>query len=173
MTAKIDQKITGYRVKTEGVSTPQESLGDEFQKVLSDNLQSLYVEDSEPAYHESDERPEVIRGKTYKIKPSDHAFYVTINDARINGRWRPYELFINTKDVQHFMWVMIFSRLVSAVLRKNGDYKFMVDEMKAIIDPATGGYWKKGEGHVPSLIADIGNILEKHIKALDTLETND
>lgn len=147
MTAKIDQKITGYSVKTENVSAPQPEI---------------------PSYHESEERPEVIRGKTYKIKPSDHAFYVTINDALIGDKWRPYELFINTKDVQHFMWVMIFSRLVSAVLRKGGDYEFMVAEMKVIVDPVTGGYWKKGEGHVPSLIADIGNILEKHIKALDT-----
>ena len=146
MTPKIDQKITGYRVKTEDVSSPQPEI---------------------PSYHESHERPDVIRGKTYKIKPDEHAFYVTINDAQIDGKWRPYELFINTKDVQHFMWVMIFSRLVSAVLRKNGDYKFMVEEMKAIIDPATGGYWKKGEGHVPSLIADIGNILEKHIQELE------
>lgn len=146
MTPKIDQKITGYRVKTEGVSTPQPEIS---------------------SYHESVERPEVLRGKTSKIKPDEHAFYVTINDAQIDGKWRPYELFINTKDVQHFMWVMIFSRLVSAVLRKNGDYKFMVEEMKAIIDPATGGYWKKGEGHVPSLIADIGNILEKHIQELE------
>ena len=147
MTEKIEQKITGYKVKTEEVSA------------------------SEPAisrYHESHDRPEVVRGKTYKLKPADHAFYITINDAEIDGVWRPIELFVNTKDIQHFMWVMIFSRLVSAILRKGGEYEFMIDEMKAIIDPATGGYWKKGEGHVPSLIADIGNILEKHIKALDT-----
>ncbi len=151
MTAKIDQKITGYRVKTEDVSAPQPEI---------------------PRHHESVERPEVLRGKTYKIKPpGDHAFYIVVNDALIDGKWRPYEIFINTKDVQHFMWVMIFTRLVSAILRTGGAYEFMVDEMKAIIDPATGGYWKKGEGHVPSLIADIGNILEKHIKALDTIET--
>lgn len=152
MTTKIEQKITGYRVKTDDVSAPEPEIS---------------------SYHESDERPDVIRGKTYKLKPGDHAFYVTINDACIDGHWRPYELFVNTKDVQHFMWVMIFSRLVSAVLRKGGSYEFMIDEMKAIIDPATGGYWKKGEGHVPSLIADIGNILEKHIKALDTQEISD
>ena len=147
MTEKIDQKITGYKVKTEEVSASQPAI---------------------TAYHEALERPDVIRGKTYKIKPAEHAFYITINDAFIDNKWRPFELFINTKDVQHFMWVMIFSRLVSAVLRKNGEYEFMIEEMKAIIDPATGGYWKKGEGCVPSLIADIGNILEKHIKALDT-----
>ena len=143
---KIDQKITGYRVKTEDVSTLQPEI---------------------PSYHESVERPEVLRGKTYKIKPAENAFYITINDALIDGKWRPYELFVNTKDVQHFMWVLIFSRLVSAVLRKGGEYEFMFDEMKAIIDPATGGYWKKGEGHIPSLIADIGNILEKHIRELE------
>jgi hypothetical protein len=150
MTAKIEQKITGYKVKTEEVIAPEPAI---------------------PSYHESHERPEIVRGKTYKIKPGDHAFYITINDAEIDGAWRPIELFVNTKDVRHFMWVMIFSRLVSAILRKGGQYEFMIDEMKAIIDPDTGGYWKKGEGHVPSLIADIGNILEKHIKALDTTET--
>lgn len=152
MTTKIEQKITGYKVKSETDSASQPEIS---------------------GYHESDERPDVIRGKTYKLKPGDHAFYVTINDACINGCWRPYELFVNTKDVQHFMWVMIFSRLVSAVLRKGGSYEFMIDEMKAIIDPATGGYWKKGEGHVPSLIADIGNILERHIKSLESYEPND
>ena len=139
MTEKIEQKITGYKVKTEEVSASQPTI---------------------PSYHESYERPDVIQGKTYKIKPADTAFYVTINDALINDKWRPFELFVSTKDVQHFMWVMIFSRLVSAILRKGGEYEFMIDEMKAIIDPATGGYWKKGGGgHVPSLVADIGNVL--------------
>jgi hypothetical protein len=113
------------------------------------------------------ERPEEISGKTYKIKPSnmDHAMYITINDVVIDGVTRPYELFINCKHVESFQWVMIFTRLVSAIFRQGGDYQFAIDEMKATFDPG-GGYFKRGQGHVPSLVADIGSVIEQHIKEL-------
>jgi hypothetical protein len=138
MTETIDQKIVGYRVKTQ-----------DLPKIVS-----------EP--HEALERPATIQGKTYRIKPGDHAYYITVNDIEIDGVVRPYEVFINTKDTTNFQWVMIFTRLVSAIFRKGGEYQFMIDEMKAIIDPS-GGYWKKGAGYIPSLVADIGMVIEKHL----------
>ena len=107
---------------------------------------------------ESKDRPETITGRTYKIKPGDHAYYITIN----NMNDRPYEVFINSKDLQNFQWIMIFTRLVSAVLRKGGEYEFMIDEMKTVVDPAGGGYWKKGV-RIESLIAEIGMVLEQHL----------
>lgn len=143
MTAVIEKKITGYKVKSEEVAPPPTSI-------------------------ELMERPDNIQGKTYKIKPgdSDFAYYVTINDIVLDtGERRPYELFINTKDITHFQWVLLVTRLVSAIFRHGGNYLFILDEMKAVIDPK-GGYFKKGAGFMPSLVADIGSVIEQHIKGL-------
>ena len=134
---KIDQKITGYRVKPT----------------------------QEPVITQTPiDREEVLRGKTYKITPGgDYAYYITINDIEVNGVRRPYELFINTKDIAHFQWVTLFSRLASAIMRNGGDYAFIVDEMKAIEDPKTGRFVPK-KGFVPSLVAEIGLVVEEHFK---------
>jgi len=126
-------------------------------KVKSEDLAPLKI-------HSPLERPEEINGKTYKIKPvgMDHAMYITINDITIDGVVRPYEIFINCKHVESFQWVMIFTRLVSAVFRNGGEYQFAIDEMKAVFDPA-GGYFVRGQGFVPSLVANIGLVIEQHI----------
>jgi hypothetical protein len=138
----IDKKITGFKVKT-----GEQVVVEPVHSVLS--------------------RPDEITGKTYKIKPAgiDHAMYITINDILVDGVIRPYELFINCKHVESFQWVMIFTRLVSAVFRNGGEYQFIIDEMKATFDPA-GGYFKKGHGFVPSLVADIGLVIEQHVTGL-------
>lgn len=108
------------------------------------------------------ERDEVLSGKTYKIKTplSDHAFYITIND--LNGR--PFELFIASKDMTNFQWVTALTRIISAVFRTGGNLAFLVEELKVIVDPK-GGYFKRGR-FIPSLVAEIGWVLETHMKGL-------
>lgn len=117
------------------------------------------------------EREEIIVGRTYKISPSciDSAIYITINNQTIEGKTRPFEIFINSKDITYFMAFMLLSRLVSAIWRKGGDYKFVCEELEALYEPK-GGYY--GKHHITnnkgfyysSIFAEIGVILGKHIK---------
>lgn len=110
------------------------------------------------------ERPAALQGATYKIKTpmSDYALYVTINDREFNGQLRPYELFINSKNMNDFQWVVAFTRIVSAVLRTGGEFLFLVEELKSVVNP-NGGYWKKGVW-MPSLVAEIGEVFEEHLR---------
>ncbi|HXC57064.1 MAG TPA: LAGLIDADG family homing endonuclease [Rhizomicrobium sp.] len=109
------------------------------------------------------DRPEVLIGQTYKIKwlDSDHAFYITVNDIEKDGRRRPFEVFINSKNMEAYAWALALTRMISAVFRRGGDVSFVVDELKAIFDPR-GGQWS-GERYVPSLMAAIGEVIEKHM----------
>jgi ribonucleoside-diphosphate reductase alpha chain len=111
-------------------------------------------------------RPEELEGTTYKLKTplSPDAFYVTINDLIENGERRPYELFINTKNLQHFSWIVAITRLISAVFRHDPKPTFLVDELKSIYDP-NGGYFKKGK-YMPSLAAEIGYVVEQHLEKI-------
>lgn len=116
------------------------------------------------------DRPMALQGATYKIKTpmSDYALYVTINDCEIDGQLRPYELFINSKNMNDFQWVVAFTRIVSAVLRKGGEFLFLVEELKSVVNP-NGGYWKKGVW-MPSLVAEIGAVFEEHLMQRGILE---
>ena len=109
------------------------------------------------------DRPEALLGRTYKIKwlESDHAFYITINDIEKDGRRRPFEVFINSKNMEHYAWALALTRMISAVFRRGGDVSFVVDELKAIFDPR-GGQWMGGR-YVPSLLAAIGEVIERHM----------
>ena len=109
------------------------------------------------------DRPEALLGRTYKIKwlESDHAFYITINDIDKDGRRRPFEVFINSKNMEHYAWALALTRMISAVFRRGGDVSFVVDELKAIFDPR-GGQWMGGR-YVPSLLAAIGEVIERHM----------
>ncbi len=125
--------------------------------------------------HENMPRPEYLLGATYKIKPpmSDHALYITINDILLNEgteheQRHPYEVFINSKNMDHFQWVVALTRVISAVFRKGGDVTFLVDELKAVFDPK-GGYFKKG-GFMPSLVAEIGFAIESHLQTIGLLD---
>ena len=150
MTIKIDQKITGYEV------------------VKADPARA----DSNVVHmHEKLERPEMLLGSTYKIKTplTEHALYVTINDIVLNPgtaheKRRPFEIFINSKDMAHFQWVVALTRVVSAVFRKGGDVTFLVEELRSVFDPS-GGYFKKGR-YTPSLVAEIGDVIECHLRAI-------
>ena len=126
--------------------------------------------------HEDIERPEELRGYTYKIKTplTDHALYITINNIVLNlgtehEQEYPFEIFINSKNMEHFQWVLALTRVLSAVFRKGGDATFLVDEMKQVFDPQ-GGYFKKGGRFMPSLVAEIGEVLETHMKKIGLIE---
>jgi ribonucleoside-diphosphate reductase alpha chain len=109
------------------------------------------------------DRPQELVGRTYKIKwaDSDHAFYITINDIERDGRRRPFEVFINSKNMEAYAWALALTRMISAVFRRGGDVAFVVDELKAIFDPR-GGQWMGGR-YVPSLLAAIGEVIERHM----------
>lgn len=127
------------------------------------------ADDNVVRMHEKLERPEALIGTTYKIKPpvADHALYITINDIVLNEGTphetrRPFEIFINSKNLDHFQWIVALTRIISAVFRKGGDVTFLVDELQEVFDPR-GGYWKPGGRFMPSLIAEIGATLERHL----------
>lgn len=129
-------------------------------------------EEKKPAVSlaEMDKRPEELSGNTYKIKTpqSPDAFYITINDFQKDGQFRPYELFINTKNLQHFSWIVAMSRLISAVFRNDPRPTFLVDELKSVYDP-NGGYFKKGK-YIPSMAAEIGYVIEEHLCKLGIID---
>jgi ribonucleoside-diphosphate reductase alpha chain len=109
------------------------------------------------------ERHEMLPGFTYKLKwaDSDHAIYITLNDIVEAGRRRPFEIFINSKNMEHFAWTVALTRMISAVFRRGGDVSFVVEELKAVFDPR-GGQWMEGR-YVPSLLAAIGGVIERHL----------
>ena len=109
------------------------------------------------------DRPEVLPGQTYKLRwpESEHAIYLTINDVVRDGRRRPFEIFINSKNMDHYAWTLGLTRMISAVFRRGGDVSFVVEELKAVFDPR-GGQWVDGH-YVPSLLAAIGEVIEKHM----------
>ena len=128
-----------------------------------DNGEVIYM--SEPL-----DRPQELEGATYKLKwpDSNHAIYVTVNDIILGGHRRPFEVFINSKNMEHFAWTVALTRMISAVFRRGGDVSFVVEELKAVFDPR-GGAWMGGK-YVPSILAAIGGILEQHMIRIGFLE---
>jgi ribonucleoside-diphosphate reductase alpha chain len=108
-------------------------------------------------------RPEALIGSTYKIKwpESEHALYVTINDIEEDGKRRPFEIFINSKNMEHYAWTLALTRMISAVFRRGGEVSFVAEELKAVFDPR-GGAWLGGR-YVPSLLAAIGDVIQRHL----------
>jgi hypothetical protein len=167
----IDKPIVDYRVETgeteepkPGAATPSTSPSRE----VSEDGKVVRM-------HEKLERPEMLLGSTYKVKTpiSDHAMYVTINDIILNADTefevrRPFEIFINSKNLDHYQWIVALTRIMSAVFRKGGDVTFLVDELKAVFDPR-GGYWQPGGKFMPSIIAELGYIVEKHLQYIGLL----
>jgi len=159
MMKEITLVITAVKVKTKEQETPVE--------IKSETTVNL---------NESIKRPEMLIGSTYKIKPpvSDHALYITINDILLNQGSnqeirRPFEIFVNSKNMEFYSWVVALTRVISAVFRKGGDCTFLVEELKAVFDPK-GGYYQRGTGiFMPSVVADIGHVIETHLKTLDML----
>ena len=119
-----------------------------------------------PANVEPLARPEALEGRTYKIKwpGSEHALYVTINDALHSGRRIPFEIFINSKNMEHYPWTLALTRMISAVFRRGGDVRFVAEELRAVFDP-TGGAWMGGR-YVPSILALLGDVIEQHLSTV-------
>ena len=116
------------------------------------------------------DRPSALEGHTYKLKwpGSEHALYITINDIVLNGHRRPFEIFINSKNMEHFSWTVALTRMISAVFRRGGDVSFVVEELKAVFDPR-GGAWMSGK-YVPSILAAIGGVIERHLVAIGFID---
>ena len=126
--------------------------------------------------HEKLKRPEFLEGSTYKIKTptSEHAIYVTINDVVLNSgsdheSRRPFEIFINSKNMEHYQWISALTLIISAVFRKGGDCTFLVEELRSVFDPK-GGYMKRGGRWSPSLVAEIGDVLDQHLKRIGMIK---
>jgi hypothetical protein len=161
MSVQIAKRIVGYKVmEPASEKTPVAEDLDRAIESMSENIS----------------RPETLRGSTFKIKTplSEHALYITINDIVLNEgtaheQRRPYEIFINSKNMDHFQWVLALTRVVSAVFRKGGDCTFLVPELKAVFDPK-GGYFKRGGRFMPSLVAEIGECIEKHLTDIGMLQ---
>ncbi len=139
-------------------------LGWEVPEDEKTGLQTVTESGGEVVYMaEKLDRPEALEGNTYKIKwpESEHAIYITINDVIIGGVRRPFEVFINSKNMEHFAWTVALTRMISAVFRRGGDVSFVVEELKAVFDPR-GGAWMGGR-YVPSILAAIGGVIERHM----------
>jgi hypothetical protein len=161
MATKIDKKITGYNVVK-----PEDKVAAVAASVAAKEPPMAEV----IQMHESVERPETLVGSTFKVKSPlfEHALYVTINDIVLNAgtaheQRRPFEIFINSKNMDHFQWIVALTRIMSAVFRKGGDVTFIVEELKAVFDPR-GGYFKSGGVYMPSIVAEIGSVVEQHMK---------
>ncbi|OOZ39887.1 NrdJb [Solemya pervernicosa gill symbiont] len=166
MSIKIEKKIVGFSVAKEN-EAKTEANADEQDRREEDNVIHM---------HEKIERPEMLLGSTYKIKTplSEHALYITINDVILNPATehelrRPYEIFINSKNMDHFQWIVALTRIISAVFRKGGDVTFLVEELRSVFDPR-GGYFKKGGKYMPSLVAEIGDAIECHLRMIGMLK---
>ena len=158
MNASVEKTITSKLVSSSVVNTqdavkrPKEEMSEDFS------------------------RPEMLVGSTYKVKnpTSEHALYITINDVVLNAgtpheERRPFEIFINSKDMEYFQWIVSLTRVISAVFRKGGDATFLIEELMAVYDPR-GGYFKKGGLYMPSLVAHIGFTLKGHMAMLGLVD---
>ena len=155
----VTGSVLSVSEKTE--ATPAETP--ELAQEASEGAEVVYM--SEPL-----DRPQALEGATYKLKwpDSEHAIYLTINDVVIGGHRRPFEVFINSKNMEHFAWTVALTRMISAVFRRGGDVSFVVEELKAVFDPR-GGAWVQGK-YIPSILAAIGGVIERHMIAIGFLE---
>ena len=155
-----------------------EALGVPVSDLMPPNTELVSKGDSEPPTPHGDviyiaeplDRPGALEGMTYKLKwpMSEHALYITINDVIIGGRRQPFEVFINSKNMEHFAWTVALTRMISAVFRRGGDVSFVVEELKAVFDPR-GGAWMNGK-YVPSILAAIGGVIERHLISIGFID---
>lgn len=161
MSIKLDSKIVSFQVvkadEPAKVDAPTEPTWEEM--------------------HEHLKRPQHLEGTTYKVKPpiSEHAIYVTINDVVLNKgsereTRRPFEIFINSKNMEHYQWISALTLIISAVFRKGGDCTFLVEELGSVFDPK-GGYMKRGGRWMPSLVAEIGEVLKEHLTRIGMIKS--
>jgi len=174
MTIKISKNIAGYEVvKPEEEQAARKLAAEEREARSSAKVIRMTEKVMRPEGMES------LEGSTYKIKTplDDHAMYVTINDIVLNSgtefeQRRPFEIFINSKNMDHFQWIVALTRLMSAVFRKGGDVTFLADELQAVFDPK-GGYFKPGGKFMPSIIAEIGDVIAHHMQKIGLMEKDE
>ena len=171
MTIEIKEKIVGYEVLKNDAEANAKTAAEKEAAAKATTAEIIQM-------HEKIERPDMLLGSTYKIKTpqSEHALYITINDVLLNQGTehelrRPYEIFINSKNMDHFQWIVALTRIISAVFRKGGDATFLVDELRSVFDPR-GGYFKKGGKYKPSLVCEIGDAIECHMKMIGMIKDN-
>ncbi len=165
MSIKIEKRIVDYSVNKDDYAQAQ---APEKQKAQTADVIHM---------HEQLQRPVKLRGSTYKVEKNpatEHALYVTINDIILNEGTphelrRPFEIFVNSKNMDHFQWIVALTRIMSAVFRKGGDVTFLVEELRSVFDPR-GGYFRRGGRYVPSLVAELGDIVECHLRDIGLLE---
>ncbi|MCF6324043.1 MAG: NrdJb [Gammaproteobacteria bacterium] len=168
MATKIGKKIVSYGVVSEEEKALPVDTPDSVEKeVPTSNVIHM---------HEKLERPEMLLGSTYKVKTplTEHALYVTVNDVVLNQGTehelrRPFEVFINSKNMDHFQWIVALTRIISAVFRKGGDVTFLVEELRSVFDPR-GGYFKRGGKFMPSLVAEIGEVIDQHLRFIGMIK---
>src|SRR5512141_1321333 len=170
MAIKISKKIKSYSVGKPEDKAMIPTVPPDPRDVIEVPVKAEVIQ-----MHEKVERPDTLIGATYKIKSPlfEHALYVTINDIVLNQGTeyemrRPFEIFINSKNMDHFQWIVALTRIMSAVFRKGGDVTFLVEELKAVFDPR-GGYFKPGGKFMPSIIAELGYVIEKHLQMIGLL----
>jgi ribonucleoside-diphosphate reductase alpha chain len=178
-----DVYMEAYETGCKGCTTyrPNEVTGSVLsvsEEKASDAPEVVTSSDEEPQQPHGDviymseplDRPKALEGATYKLKwpDSEHAIYLTINDIIVGGHRRPFEVFINSKNMEHFAWTVALTRMISAVFRRGGDVSFVVEELKAVFDPR-GGAWVQGK-YIPSILAAIGGVIEQHFIAIGFLE---
>jgi hypothetical protein len=174
MSIKISENIVGYEVvKPEEEKAAEQAAA----KEKEDRSKAKVIRMTERV--QRPEGMEALEGSTYKIKTplDDHAMYVTINDIILNlgtehESRRPFEIFINSKNMDHFQWIVALTRLMSAVFRKGGDVVFLAEELQAVFDPK-GGYFKPGGKFMPSIIAEIGAVIEHHLQKIGLMEKDE
>jgi len=167
---KITKKIVGYKVNSNDTAEA-DSKGSQISAIEPEKTNVIQM-------HETLQRPDMLIGSTYKLKVpehvSPHAMYITINDIVLNEgseheHRRPFEVFINSKNLDHHQWIVALTRIMSAVFRKGGDVTFLVEELRSVFDPR-GGYWNNGS-YMPSIIAEIGEIIERHLITIGMLKS--
>ena len=171
MPIRINENIVGYEVvKPEEQKAAEQAVLQEREERSKAKVIRMTERVKRP------EGMEALEGSTYKIRTplDDHAMYVTINDIILNPgteheQRRPFEIFINSKNMDHFQWIVALTRLMSAVFRKGGDVTFLAEELQAVFDPK-GGYFKPGGKYMPSIIADIGAVIEHHLQKIGLME---
>ncbi len=168
MAVKIQSKIVNYKVVTAELETVVEPGVEKKPEVIH-----MTEEVKRPEGLES------LEGSTYKIRTplDEHALYVTINDIVLNQGTehearRPFEIFINSKNMDHFQWIVALTRVMSSVFRKGGDVTFLSEELQAVFDPR-GGYFRSGGKFMPSLVAEIGAVIERHLIKLGMMQSDE
>jgi ribonucleoside-diphosphate reductase alpha chain len=142
-----------------------ESIALEVARHMADNPPPL------PMAVEVMERPRILQGRTYKLKwpQTGDNWYITIT----HRGGVPFEVFITTKVAAHAEWVQALSILLTAVLRRGGDVKFLITELQGIHSASGGQYITEQRKFRHSQVAAIGGVIEEEFRVLGMFGTTE